>query len=142
MKKIIGYMMVLMMVVGLLGLPGSSMLGPGRCIAADMGPVVTMGTPFVKMSKGAEVIIMGTGFKPGQALHILITSAAGNLANIGPEVIPEAKADGTGSFACTWKAGRYISKKLIKGGAYKIEVADSNFNTIAHSVVFFAKEIK
>jgi hypothetical protein len=84
--------------------------------------------------------MMGTGFKPGQALHILITAADGTVSNIGLDVKPAPEADGSGTFACAWKPGRFFSKGLITGGAYKIEVTDTDYFTLAQGVVFFAKK--
>lgn len=138
MKKFFGYTTAVILIASVMGLMGSSILGPAECLAAEIGPVLALGTPMVKMSKKAEVVIMGTGFKPGQALSILFTAADGTLANIGLDI----KADATGTFGGTWKAGRYIRKKLIKGGAYKLEVTDTDYNTITQSVVYFLKEKK
>lgn len=140
MKKFFGYMTAVFFIFGLMGLTGSSVLGPNKCIAAEVGPTLATGTPMVKMSKKSEVVIMGTGFKPGQELVVLFTTADGSQSDIGYALKPAPKADQTGSFACTWSAGRYVSKGFIEGGAYKIEVTDSDYNTLAHSVVFFVKE--
>lgn len=142
MKRFFRCTTAVFLMVCLMGLAGTSVWVSGKCHAAEMGPVLTTATPLVKISKDAEVVIMGTGFKPGQALGILFTAAGGSVANIGIEVKPEAKADKNGSFACTWKAGTYIRRKLIKGGAFKIEVTDADYNPLAHSVVFFAEEKK
>jgi len=135
MKKFLGYMIAVFIIVGLMGL-----VGPGKCIAAEMGPVLTMGTPMVKMSGKSEVVIMGTGFKPGQEVFVLFTMPDGRQSDVGYALKPAPKADETGSFASIWKAGRYVKKGFIKGGAYKIEVTDTEFNSLAHSVVFFQKE--
>ena len=139
MKKFLGYMTAVFFIFGLMGLTGSSILGPGECIAADLGPMLSVGTPVVKMGNKATVVIMGTGFKPGQELFVLFSTSDGNASDIGYALKPAPKADKSGSFASTWKAGRYVKKGFIKGGAYKIEVTDTDFNTLAHSVVFFAK---
>lgn len=142
MKKFFGYMTAVFVVFGLMGLTGSGILGPGECIAADLGPTLIVATPMVKMSKKAEVVFIGTGFKPGQELYILFTTVDGYPSDIGYALKPAPKADETGSFASTWSAGRYVSKGFITGGAYKVEITDTDFNTLAQSVVFFAKEKK
>ena len=139
MKKFVGYLTAVIIFLGLVGLTGSSILGTGKCIAAEMGPTLLMGTPVVKMGKKSEVVIMGTGFKSGQELVVLFTAPDGSQSDIGYALKPAPKADKTGSFACIWSAGRYVSKGLITGGAYKIEVTDTEFNPLAHSVVFFTK---
>ena len=66
MQKFFVYTTAVIIIVGLMSFTGPNMLGPGKCIAAELGPVLSMGTPLVKMSSKAKVVIMGTGFKPGQ----------------------------------------------------------------------------
>ena len=133
MKKVIGSLMALFFVVGITGM----------CFAADLGPMVTMGTPLVKMSKKSEVVIMGTGFKPGEEINVLFVGPDGLQSDIGYALKPEQpKADKTGSWTTTWAAGRYVDRKLInpKGGAVKIVVTDGEYNPIAHNAVFFQSE--
>ena len=134
MKRLIVSAMTLFFVSGLIGV----------CNAADLGPVVTVGTPVVKMAKKAPVVIMGTGFKPGETVNILFVDNEGLQSDVGYAVKPEPTADNSGSWTTTWDAGRYVSKKLVnpKGGAYKIVVADGEYNPIAHTVVFFQPEKK
>lgn len=139
MKKFIGYITAVILI---LGLTGSILLGPGNSFAGEMGPTLMIATPLVKMDKKSEVVIMGTGFKPGQEVFILFTTADGYPSDIGYALKPQPKADDTGSFACTWSAGRYVSKGFITGGAYKVEVTDTEFTPLAHSVVFFMPEKK
>jgi hypothetical protein len=131
MKRAIGSLMVLLVVVGI-----SSV-----CLAEELGPVVSMGTPLVKMAgkKTAPVVIMGTGFKPGQEINILFVSPDGLQSDIGYALKPTPKPDKTGSWTTSWSAGRYVARKLInpKGGAYKIVVTDGEYNPIIHTAVFF-----
>ncbi len=89
MKKLIGSMMALFFVVGITSV----------CIAAELGPVVSMGTPLVKMAgkKTAGVVIMGTGFKPGQEINILFVSPDGLQSDIGYALKPAPKSDMAGS---------------------------------------------
>ena len=135
MKKVIGSLIMVILVVGLMGITGSNFLGPNESIAAE--PVLVTGTPLVKMSKDSKVVIMGSGFKPGQEVRILFTSPDGLQSDVGYALKPTPKADKTGSWATTWSAGRYVSRKLIKGGAYKILATDADYNPIAHTPVFF-----
>jgi len=135
MKKIFGCMIAVILVVGLMGITGSNFLGPNESIAAE--PVLSTATPLVKMSKKSKVVIMGSGFKPGQEVRILFTSPDGLQSDIGYALKPTPKADKTGSWATTWSAGRYVGRKLIKGGAYKILATDEDYNPIAHTPVFF-----
>ena len=128
------------MVVGLMGISGSNFLGPNESIAAE--PVLSTATPLVKMSKKSKVVIMGSGFKPGQEVRILFTTPDGLQSDIGYALKPTPKADKTGSWASTWNAGRYVGRKLIKGGAYKFIATDDDYNPIAHTPVFFQAAAK
>jgi len=137
MKKIISGSIVIFLIMGFAGAAGVS-------DAAELGPVISMGTPLVKMSKKSEVVIIGTGFKPDQEINVLFVSPDGLQSDIGYALKPAPKPDKTGSWTSTWSAGRYVDRKLIdpKGGAYKIVVTDGEYNPIAHSAVFFQPEKK
>ncbi|MFH1768737.1 MAG: hypothetical protein ABH858_06230 [Candidatus Omnitrophota bacterium] len=115
MKKFFGCMIAVMLVVGLMGITGSKLLGPNESIAAE--PVLSTATPLVQMSKKSAVVIMGSGFKPGQEIRILFATPDGLQSDVGYALKPAPKADNTGSWATTWDAGEYVGKKLIKGGA-------------------------
>jgi hypothetical protein len=127
-------MITAILITGLIGFSGIG-------FAAD-GPVVMMCTPLVKISKKANVVIMGSGFKPGQEVTILITSPEGLQTDIGYALKPVPKADETGTWATTWSAGRFVSRKIVPPGPCKITVTDDEYNPIAHSVVFFEAEKK
>jgi len=135
MKKCFGFLIAVFFVVGVIGFSGSSTI----CLAGDTGPVLAMGTPLVKADKKASVVIMGSGFKPGEELSILVTDENGLQTDIGYALKPLPKADATGTWATTWNAGRFVSKKIIGVGPCKITVTDADYNPVAHSVVFFQK---
>lgn len=149
MKKLISILMVMAMVAILISFAGCSTMksskGPAEeaMVAKSLGPVVLIGTPMVKMNKKAKVVIMGTGFKPGQELHILFTAANGVQSDIAAYIKPELKVDKTGTWATSWNAGRYVRRKIIKkGGAYAITVTGSDYLPIATAPVCFYKEKK
>ncbi|MDF1590948.1 MAG: hypothetical protein P1P89_05475 [Desulfobacterales bacterium] len=135
MKKCFGFLIAVFFVVGVVGISGLGSI----CIAGDTGPVLAMGTPLVKADKKASVVIMGSGFKPGEELSILVTDANGLQTDIGYALKPVPKADSTGTWATTWNAGRFVSRKVIGIGPCKITVTDADYNPLAHSVVFFQK---
>lgn len=141
MKKLFPSIVAVVFIVGLMGLSSSDLIGPRASIAADQGPVVTIGNPLVKMAgkKTAGVVIMGTGFTPGQELRIVFTLKDGSQNDVGALLKPEPKADATGTWSTTWKPGRYVRSKLVdpKGGAYTIMVTDDDYNPIAYAPVFF-----
>ena len=144
MKKIMCGMTAMILVVVL---AGCSHLGPNKGVAEEglavkigHSPAVVVATPRVKMSKKAEVIIMGTGFKPGQEVRLLFTAIDGVQSDIGYALKPEPVASKTGEWITTWNCGRYVKKKLIKDGVYTIVVTDSDYNSLAHAPVAFFEE--
>jgi len=149
MKKTLIQLLALSLVICLISLAGCAALkakdGDSGAMAQDQGalsPVVVVATPNVAMDKKASVVLMGTGFKPGAEITILITDADGVLTDIGSELKPEPKADGSGTWGTSWNAGRYIGKKLIKKGAIAIQVTDSDYNPIALAPVNFYEKPK
>ena len=138
MKRFFGILVAVSFVVGVIGFSGISSV----CLAGDVAPVLALGTPLVKADKKASVVIMGSGFKPGEELAVLVTDENGLQTDIGYALKPVPKADATGTWATTWNAGRFVSKKIIGAGPCKITVTDADYNPIAHSVVFFQKAEK
>lgn len=144
MKKIIGYFTLLIFVVGLVGFTNFNLLSPNESIAGELGPVVVVSTPLVNMAgkKTAGVVIGGTGFKPNQEIHILFTAQNGVQSDIGAYIKPELKVDKSGTWGTTWNAGRYVRRKLIKGGTYTLTVTDSEYKPLAMAPVGFIKNKK
>ena len=145
MKKLFLILMVVFLVVGLFGLTGCT-TSKSKTEAKDepgamkgLGPVLVLGTPLVKMSKTSKVVVMGTGFKPGEEVRVLFTSPDGLQSDIGYALKPEPKVNKSGTWGTTWSAGRYVSRKLIKGGVYTMTAADGEYNPIAAAPVTFAK---
>ena len=146
MKKATGALIAVMLVIGLMGCSylgiGKGPAKEGMAAAVEPGPTVMAGTPVVKMSKKSVVVIMGTGFKPGQEVRILFTTRDGVRADIGYALKPQPVANKVGAWATTWKCGRFVRKKLIKQGAYTLTVTDAEYNPIAHAPVAFVKAKK
>ena len=135
MKRCFGFLVALLFVVGVIGFGVTSSV----CQAGDVGPVLALGTPLVKADKKASVVIMGSGFKPGEEISILVMDENGLQTDIGYALKPVPKADETGTWGTTWNAGRFVSKKIIGTGPCKIIVTDADYNPLAHTVVFFQK---
>lgn len=135
MKRCVGLLVALLFVIGVMGFGVTSSV----CLAEEVGPVLALGTPLVKADKKASVVIMGSGFKPGEELAVLITDSDGLQTDIGYALKPLPKADDTGTWGTTWNAGRFVSKKIIGVGPCKITVTDAEYNPLAHTVVFFQK---
>jgi len=113
------------------------MIGLGA--SAQAGSPMLSATPMVKMDKKATVSLVGSGFKPGQVLSIVITDRNGITANIGAYLDPKPVANSSGEFFTTWKSGRYISKKLVKDGVTVLKVMDDDYNLLAHASIAFVK---
>jgi len=133
----------LMAVIVVVALVGCATMGVGKKGAEEglggPGPTVIVADPMVKMDKKAKMSIVGTGFKPGQELSLLITTIDGVQSDIGHALKPSPVANETGAWVTTWSCGRYIDRKLIKEGAYTITVTDSEYNVLAHAPVAFYK---
>ena len=139
MKKFFGIVIIVILAAGLMGFLGSSALGTGECIAAEDRPIITTATPIVKLDKKSKVIIMGTGFEPGQEPRMLIITPDGMETDIAGYMKPAPKADATGTWASTWSLSYYVRKKLVTAGACKITATDFDYNPIAHTAIFFQK---
>jgi hypothetical protein len=115
-------------------------LYPSESFANETGPIVTVGTPLVKMAgKKTQAVIMGTGFKPGQEIKILITTKDGMQSNLGAGLKPHPVPDKSGSWVTTWNCGRFVSRKLVTAGVYNLTVTDNKYNHIAHTPIGFIK---
>ena len=111
---------------------------PAKIFAEELNPIVTMGTPLVKMAgKKTQAVIMGTGFKPGQEIKILITTKDGMQSNLGSGLKPHPVPDKNGNWVTTWNCGRFVSRKLVTAGAYNLTVTDKKYNYIAHTPIGF-----
>jgi hypothetical protein len=139
MKKLTYTLLAGIMIVSLAGF---TFLIPTHAEAGGLAATVMVATPNVKMDKKAKITIVGAGFQPGQEVSLLFTDVNGVQSDIGYALKPQPKANKLGAWVTTWSCGRYISKKLIKEGAYTIMVTDSDYNIIAHTPVAFYKAKK
>jgi hypothetical protein len=142
-KLILGFVAVIFLVVGLGGL---SLFGPGQSLAqggpsdkAGPSPVVVVANPMVKITKDAKVVILGSGFKPGQEIRILFKPLDGVAADIGYALKPEPVPNKLGAFVSTWTCGRHL-RKNIKPGAFSLVVTDMEFGYLAQTPVAFYAE--
>jgi len=149
MKKSLTCLLAISLVLSLIALSGCATMKGKEAETAmaeeqtALEPVLLAATPEVAMDKKSSVVLMGTGFEPGKQVVLLITDANGVLTDIGYALKPVPKADDTGTWATTWNAGRFVSKKLVKKGACGITAADDDYNPIAETAVyFFAKPKK
>lgn len=142
MKRSLFSLLAVSMVISMIALAGCATTKTEKAeaapkAAAALGPVVVVATPHVAMEKKTEVVVMGTGFKPGKEITLLITDADGVLTDIGSAMKPEPKVDASGTWASTWDVSEYVKNKLVQKGVYAITVADSDYNPIAVAPVNF-----
>jgi len=145
MKKIICGLTMAVLVVGLVGYatvrPAKSEAEKGLAVQSAPGPTVVVATPMVKMSKKAEVVIMGTGFEPSQKIRLLFTTTDGVHADIEYALKPRPVANKIGAWVTTWSCGPFVAKKLIKEEVYVIIATDAEYNLLGHApVVFYAEK--
>ncbi|MFX1554608.1 MAG: hypothetical protein ACFFBV_11835 [Promethearchaeota archaeon] len=114
-----------------------TMIACTQIIKGKTEPTVVMDTPNVELSKKAQVVIRGTGFKPGQEVVLVFTAIDGVKSDIDYALKPKPIADQTGAWTTTWSCGRYIGKKLIKEGEYTITATDKEYNFITDTTVRF-----
>jgi len=109
---------------------------PAKLLADELGPMVILGNPMVKMNKKSEVVIMGTGFKPGQELKILLTTEDDMQTSLYGTIKPDVPvADENGTWVTTWTLGRF--SRVVGSGAYKLTVTDNKYNFITHTPIGF-----
>jgi hypothetical protein len=142
MKKLWEGLVAAIFVLGLIGILGQETFGPTECLAGELRPIVTVGTPVVKIDRKAAVVIMGSGFPPGQEIRILLMTPGRADADLDGVLKPDPKVDTTGSWATTWDAGLYVNRELIDAGVSKLTVTDAEYNPIAHTPIFFQGEEK
>jgi hypothetical protein len=92
------------------------------------------------MEKGAKVTILGTGFQPGQEIHILLKSHDGVLTDIGETLKPKPVPNKLGTWVTVWTCGDHL--KNIKAGAYTFTVTTPDYDFLAHTPVAFYTEEK
>ena len=133
----------LLIVCAITSLIGISLVST-PALAGDPAATVMVANPYQKLDNKAKVTIVGTGFKPGQQVSLLFTTADGVQADIGYALKPAPKANKIGSWVTTWSCGRFVKRKLITKGAYTITVTDTDYNVITHAPVAFyaAKKAK
>lgn len=135
MKKLWVTMATMVLLVGLVG---CSTFGSG---GSKPAPQLVVVTPEVALDKKATVDLKGLNFKPDQEVALLFIAVDGVMSDISFAVDPQPVADKTGSWATTWKCGRFVSKKLIKAGTYTIKAADGDYNVLAEATInFYAKK--
>jgi len=133
MKRVLTKLTVLAMVMGLFVFAGTGNAA---------GPQLLFDSSEVDLAKETKIKMKGAGFKPGQEVKILFTDVNGMLTDIEHSLDASPKANDKGEWKATWKAKRYISKKLIKAGEHMFKVADDEYNVLASTSLKFVGKFK
>ena len=138
MKKLIWGLIAVILVAGLVGGTSVGITGASPAGESESALTLTVATPVLEIGKKTQVVIMGSGFEPGQEVNLLFTTMDGVRADIGYALDPAPVANDLGAWAAAWTgAGRYCSKKLIKEGVYTITATDGEYNALATASVAF-----
>lgn len=133
MKKVLSKLAVLAMVMGLFAFAGTSYAA---------GPQLLFGSSEIDLAKETKIKIKGTGFKTGQKIKILFADVNGMLTDIEHAINPSPMANYKGEWTTTFKAKRFISKKLIKAGEHIFKAVDSDYNVLASASLKFVGKYK
>ena len=99
--------------------------------AAAGSTVIIEPSTVLKQHKNTKVTIMGSGFKPGQEVRLIITQSDGSISDIGDGLDPEPVANKDGVWATAWKLGRNAHRRIAKPGVYVLKACDNDYNVLA-----------
>jgi len=97
------------------------------------------------LSEDAEIVLMGSGFEPGQEVRFLVATNQEGLEAVSDYTYaadPAPVANDSGAWVTTFGAmGRLADKGVIAEGVYNIVVTDAGNNPLATvAVAFFDAE--
>ena len=135
MKKVLYAWMAVVMVIGLVGCAtmGSEKGEAKEGVTSQGGPGPTMvmqPSHALRLDKKAKVAIMGSGFKPGQEIRLVITQSDGSISDISSQLSPEPKANEFGVWGTTWTVGDYASGEIAKAGVYILKACDESYQVL------------
>jgi len=99
--------------------------------AAAESTMVIEPSTVLKQHKNTKVTIMGSGFKPGQEVRLLVTQSDGSISDIGDGLDPEPVANDDGVWATAWTVGRFGHRRIAKPGVYVLKACDTDYNVLA-----------
>jgi len=118
---------------------------PAPALAAPVAttPSVTVVNPIVKLETNAKVVILGSGFEPGQKIRLLLKTS-GNINDMTDDALdPELVVNDDGAWATVLTCDRLTMKYpvsmkyTLSNVVGAIEVTDNAYNTLAHAPVAF-----
>ena len=99
--------------------------------AAAGSTVIIEPSTVLKQHKKTKVTVMGSGFKPGQEVRLIITQSDGSITDIGGGLDPEPVANKDGVWTTAWTVGRFAHRRIAKPGVYVLRACDTDYNVLA-----------
>lgn len=109
----------------------------GTVQLAYAAPSMRIDNAPVDLATQKKVDITGTGFQAGQKVNLVLYFPDGTKNDVGWALDPEPQADSSGTWKTTLNGKRYIKKKLIKAGSYKLEAMTPEYKSICSTMVEF-----
>ena len=106
--------------------------------SVGMAQEMVVSNPVALDHKGV-LKISGLGFPPYAPVYLLFTSADGVTADIVYALAPEPVSNAEGQWMTTWSYGRFVSKKLVSSGAFRLIAADEDYTELASTTLIFQK---
>ena len=141
MKRLIIIVVSLVVLLTLAG-GGTGLILGAQTTDTDVQPTVTVWPPVVELNAKTSLVILGSGFEPGQELYILLRAAGGTTSNLVDWVKPTpdpgngVAVDEWGNFASVLTLSRL--ERLQSEGVYSFIFTDMNFKTLTTAPVGFA----
>ena len=140
MKRGTGLFLVLILAVCMIGVVSIS---PVKSVAKEGMPTAMAIPDKVELDGDSQIIFVGTGFQPGEEIHLTIVTADGITTGLEITSNPQKPVpDERGMWATAWKLDRFATKGFIKAGSYKVSVMDADYvKALAEvTVTFVAKK--
>ena len=139
MKKSILIILTLVTLVGLIA--GTSIVVG----AAGSSPKLVIADPVAEMDADTVVVILGSGFEPGEEVSLVLSTPEGYKIDIAYALDGEASpvANELGAFVTSWELGRIGSRVMASGrggygdGAYLITATDTDYVALTTVPVAF-----
>ena len=106
--------------------------GGGVLLAAEESQTdatVVVWPAVAMLDSDTPLVIMGSGFEPGQELYVTMQHANGSTSNIVDGLDPMPVADEGGNFGTLFVFGRL--ERISAEGVFSLTVTDVNYNTLA-----------
>jgi hypothetical protein len=126
---------------GLMGFVFLVTMAMGPVLAAEhgqIGPKVSVSPSVAPLDRKSKIVIMGSGFNPGQEVFIVLEDSLGVLTGLDVVAVPNER----GCWAVVWSMGRYARKKIVGEGVYSIMAADADYNVLGSAPLALADPTK